>query len=209
METKKGFTLWFTGIPSSGKTTLAQKVGEELKKHLLKIEHLDDDLLIENFYSDSLSGKEDKDTYINRIGFICRLLTKNNIITIVSANSPSRQIRDKNRELIGRFIEIYTKCPIETCVLRDTKGLYKKALRGEIKNLTGISDTYEEPFYPEISIDTEEETVENSTSKILKYLEDNNYIPKPQKSTEKSNQQFYTKEEEEKIKKRLAELEYV
>ena len=191
-----GFTIWFTGIPSSGKTTLAKMLACELKKRQFRVEHLDDDILMEKFYSGlAYCGEdrhiEDRHIYIKRIAFICNLLARNNIISIVSVNSNNREIRNNNRGLIGKYIEIYTKCPIETCILRDPKGLFKKALTGEIKNLCGISDTYEEPFFPEIAIDTEKETVDASIYTILSYLESNSYISKITTPSPEEFEKFY------------------
>jgi adenylyl-sulfate kinase len=121
-------------------------------------------------------SKEDRDTNILRIGFVAHLLSRNGVAVITAAISPYRDIRDQNRKLIGEFVEVYARCSIEELTRRDVKGLYEKALRGEIQNFTGISDPYEEPLNPEVVVDTEQETVEESMAKILAALEEKGYI---------------------------------
>ena len=173
---QKGFTLWFTGLSGAGKSTIAQKVTQTLLDRGLKVELLDGDVVRTNLSKGLGFSKEDRDIHIKRIGFVCSLLTRNGIIAIASVISPYREIRDHNRRLIGNFVEVYVKCSLETCIKRDVKGLYKKALAGEIKNYTGISDPYEEPLNPEILIDTDKLTEEESVAKILKTLEELGYL---------------------------------
>ena len=201
MESQNGFTLWFTGLSGSGKTTLAKIVEKELKNRGLKVELLDGDVVRTNLSKGLGFSKEDRDINIKRIGFVCNLLTRNDVIAIASAISPYRAVRDSNRELIGNFIEVYVKCSIEECIKRDVKGLYKKALTGEIKNYTGVSDPYEEPVDPEIYVDTEKEKIGESFSKIISFLEANAYIPsrfnKGDKPAE-AEEYVYTEEEEKK-----------
>ena len=198
----KGFTLWFTGMSGSGKSTLARMVEEELLNRGMKVEILDGDIVRTNLSKGLGFSKEDRDENIKRIGFVCQLLTRNGVVAIAAAISPYREIRDENRKKIGRFVEVFVKCPVEKLIERDVKGLYKKALSGEIKNFTGISDPYEEPLNPEIVVETDEETVEESFNKIITYLEDMGYIPKLEEET-------YSKEDEEKIKDRLESLGYL
>lgn len=163
---QKGFTLWFTGLSGAGKTTIAQKVEHILRDRGLKVESLDGDVVRTNLSKGLGFSKEDRDINIKRIGFVCNLLTRNGVIAIASAISPYREIRDHNRRLIGNFVEVYVKCSLETCIKRDVKGLYKKALAGEIKNYTGASDPYEEPLNPEIIIDTDKKTATECVQRI-------------------------------------------
>ena len=198
----KGFTIWFTGLPCSGKSTLAEKVEEILLERGMKVEVLDGDVVRTNLSKGLGFSKEDRDINIRRIGFVCHLLTRNDVVAIGAAISPYRQIRDENRRLIGRFVEVYCKCSLEELKKRDIKGMYAKAERGEIKNFTGVSDPYEEPLKPEVIVETDKETEEQSVERIIRTLELMGYIP-PEEREE------YTKEEEEKIKERLRALGYI
>jgi adenylylsulfate kinase len=175
---ERGFTIWFTGPPCSGKTTLSKKVEAELRKRrLTKIELLDGDVVRTNLSKGLGFSKEDRDTNIKRIGFVCKLLSRNGVIAIAAAISPYREVRDYNRKEIGNFVEVYCKCPLEVCIQRDVKGLYKKALAGEIKNYTGVDDPYEEPLNPEVILETDKESYEESVAKIIRKLEMLGYIP--------------------------------
>jgi len=198
----KGFTIWFTGLPCSGKSTLAEKVEEMLLERGMKVEVLDGDVVRTNLSKGLGFSQEDRDINIRRIGFVCHLLTRNDVVAIGAAISPYRQIRDENRRLIGRFVEVYCKCSLEELKKRDVKGMYAKAERGEIKNFTGVSAPYEEPLKPEVIVETDKETEEQSVEKIIRTLELMGYIP-PEEREE------YTKEEEEKIKERLRALGYI
>lgn len=198
----KGFTIWFTGLPCSGKSTLAEKVEEILLERGMKVEVLDGDVVRTNLSKGLGFSKEDRDINIRRIGFVCHLLTRNDVVAIGAAISPYRQIRDENRRLIGRFVEVYCKCSLEELKKRDIKGMYAKAERGEIKNFTGVSDPYEEPLKPEVIVETDKETEEQSVERIIRTLELMGYIP-PEEREE------YTKEEEQKIKERLRALGYI
>jgi adenylyl-sulfate kinase len=189
-------------MPCSGKTTLAEKVQEILLERGMKVELLDGDVVRTNLSKGLGFSKEDRDTNIRRIGFVCDLLTRNGIVALASAVSPYRAIREENRQKIGRYAEVYVQASVEELTKRDVKGMYEKALRGEIKNFTGIDDPYEEPENPEILIETEKETVDESVDKIIRTLEIMNYIP-PSGSTE------YSEDEEEKIKSRLKDLGYI
>jgi adenylylsulfate kinase len=199
----KGFTLWFTGLPCSGKSTLAKGVEEILLERGMKVEVLDGDIVRTNLTKGLGFSKEDRDTNIRRIGFVCHLLTRNDVVAIAAAISPYKEIRDENRKLIGRFAEIYVKCPVEIAEQRDVKGMYEKARKGEIKNFTGIDDPYEPPEKPEVIVDTEKESVEDSIEKIIRTLELMGYIPPSGVEEE------YSPEEEEKIKQRLRDLGYI
>src|SRR5438552_1109434 len=173
---ERGFTLWFTGLSGAGKSTIAEAIAPVLRERGRKVEILDGDIVRTNLSKGLGFSKEDRDTNILRIGFVAHLLSRNGVAVITAAISPYRDIRDQNRALIGDFVEVYAKCTIEELTRRDVKGLYDKALKGEIKNFTGISDPYEEPLNPEVVVDTEKETAEESTAKILDYLESKGYI---------------------------------
>lgn len=198
----RGFTVWFTGLSGSGKTTASNMVAETLCRRGIKVEILDGDIIRENLSRGLGFSKEDRDINIHRIGFVCNLLTRNGITAVAAAISPYKDIRDQNRKLIGNFVEVYMKCSIEELIRRDPKGLYKKALAGEIKNFTGISDPYEEPENPEVVCDTEKESPRESHDKVIKKLEELGFI-------EPQQEQAYTAEEEAKIQKRLEDLGYL
>ena len=174
----QAFTLWFTGLSGSGKSTLSERVAAELRKRGEKVEVLDGDEVRTNLSKGLSFSKEDRDINIKRIGYVCHLLTRNGIWAISAAISPYRAVREHNREMIGNFIEIYVECSIEKLAERDVKGLYKKALAGEVKNFTGVSDPYEPPLNPEIKVSSENETVEESLKKIMNYLESQGYLPR-------------------------------
>lgn len=174
---ERGFTLWFTGLSGAGKTTIAHAIEPILRERGLKVEILDGDVVRTNLSKGLGFSKEDRDTNILRIGFVAHLLSRNGVAVITAAISPYREIRDQVRAQIGDFIEVYVKCPIEELVRRDVKGLYEKALKGEIQNFTGVSDPYEEPLNPEVIVETDRETVEESVAKILAVLESRGYVP--------------------------------
>ena len=174
---RKGCTLWFTGLSGAGKSTLAGHLATELQRRGINVEILDGDEVRTNLSKGLGFSKEDRDTNIKRIGYVCKLLSRNGVIAISAAISPYREIRDYNREQIGSFIEIYVRCSIEELTRRDVKGLYKKALAGEIKNFTGVSDPYEPPLKPEITVDSERQSEQESLRSILDYLEQHEWIP--------------------------------
>jgi adenylyl-sulfate kinase len=173
---QKGFTLWFTGLSGAGKTTLARLVDAELRGRGHNVEVLDGDVVRTNLSKGLGFSKEDRDTNIRRIGFVCNLLTRNGVVAIAAAISPYRAIRDEVRVQIGSFVEVYIACPIDVLAERDVKGLYKKALAGEIKNFTGIDDPYEEPFNAEIVIHSDSETPEQSAARIIARLEELDHL---------------------------------
>jgi adenylylsulfate kinase len=199
----QGFTLWFTGLPCSGKTTIADAVDKELQNRGLRVESLDGDEIRRHLCSDLGFTKKDRDTNIRRMGFIAKLLSRNDVVTLGAFVSPYNEVRDHLRSEIDTFIEVYVRCPVEVCIERDVKGMYKKALAGEIQNFTGVSDPYEEPVNPEIVVDTDEETIEESVMKVLQKLEKLVCIPVMSESVS------YAAKDEEKIKKRLKVLGYI
>jgi adenylyl-sulfate kinase len=169
---QKGFTLWFTGLSGAGKSTLARLVETELISRGLRVEVLDGDVIRTNLSKGLGFSKEDRDTNIRRIGFVCNLLTRNQVVAIAAAISPYREVRDEVRRDIGTFVEVYVKCPIDVLAERDVKGLYKRALAGEIKNFTGVDDPYEAPLTSELTVETDLETPEESAARIIAKLEE-------------------------------------
>jgi len=178
MEEQKGFTLWFTGLSGSGKTTLAKALIPHLRERGLKVERLDGDIVRQSLTRDLGFSKEDRDKNIERVTFVAKLLTRNGVATICSFISPYIARRDQSRAEIGNFVECYVECPLDTLVERDVKGLYKKALAGEIQNFTGVSDPYEPPPNPEIIVNSATQTIEESTAIILRRLEELGYLPR-------------------------------
>ncbi len=172
----RGFTLWFTGLSGAGKSTLANLVAAELRRRGRNVEILDGDEVRTNLSKGLGFSKEDRDTNIKRIGYVCKLLSRNGVVAISAAISPYKDVRDYNRQHIGNFVEVYVTCSIEELTRRDVKGLYKKALAGEIQNFTGVSDPYEPPTSPEIAVDSERQTVDESSKQILGYLEQHGWI---------------------------------
>jgi adenylylsulfate kinase len=181
VSNRKGFTLWFTGLSGAGKTTLATKLVGELQAREVKVELLDGDEVRTNLSKGLGFSKEDRDTNIRRIGYVSRLLSRNGVGVIAAAISPYREVRDEVRRGVERdgadFIEVYVKCPIDVLAERDVKGLYKKALAGEITGFTGISDPYEEPLAPDITIETDKDEVEVSAATIIDELVRRGLVP--------------------------------
>lgn len=174
----KGFILWFTGLSGSGKSTLASYLTPILRERGTPVEVLDGDEVRENLSKGLGFSKEDRDTNIRRIGYVANLLARNGCCSITAAISPYRSVRDEVREMTDNFIEIYVEAPLEVVEERDTKGLYKKAREGVIKNFTGISDPYEEPATPEVTVHTGAESIEESANKIVAYLESCGFVTK-------------------------------
>jgi adenylylsulfate kinase len=172
----KGFTLWFTGLSGAGKSTLSEAIEHRLKASGQKVEVLDGDVVRTHLSKGLGFSREDRDTNIKRIAFVCGLLTRNDVICISAAISPYRETRQWARDHIGDFVEVYVKCPIEVCRQRDVKGLYKLVDEGKIKGFTGVDDPYEEPEHPELIVETDKETVEESVERIFARLEDLGYL---------------------------------
>src|SRR5512142_2009288 len=169
---QQGFTLWFTGLSGAGKTTVSRRVAEELRARGRKVEILDGDVVRENLSKGLGFSKEDRDTNIRRIGWVCQVLSRNGVVAIGAAISPYRAIRDEIRAKIPNFVEVYVEAPIDVLAERDVKGLYKKALAGEIKNFTGVDDPYESPLAPEVTVETDSQSPEESAARIIARLEE-------------------------------------
>jgi len=186
MAMNKGFTIWFTGLSGAGKSTLSEAVEERLKARGRNVEILDGDIVRTHLSKGLGFSKEDRDTNIKRIAFVCGLLTRNGVACISAAISPYRETRDWAREHIGNFMEVYVKCPIEVCRQRDVKGLYKLADEGKIKGFTGVDDPYEEPLHPELIVQTDQETVAESVARIFAKLEELGYL-EPEEAPEEDS----------------------
>ena len=199
---QQGFTLWFTGLSGAGKTTLARIVETELKSRGHRVEVLDGDIIRTNLSKGLGFSKQDRDTNIRRIGFVCNLLTRNDVVAIAAAISPYRDIREEVRNQIGSFVEVFVKCPINVLAERDVKGLYKKALAGEIKNFTGVDDPYEEPLAAEVVVATDTEAPEQSAARIMARLEEMSLVAAAEPAG-------YSEEDEEEVRRRLEALGYV
>ena len=169
----KGFTLWFTGLSGAGKTTIAEIVGPELERRGLTVEYLDGDVVRTHLSKGLGFSKEDRDTNIERIGWVASRFTRHGAAVLVSAISPYEETRRKARDLVeehGPFVEVFVATSVEECARRDVKGLYEKAFSGEIKEFTGVSDPYEEPANPELRIDTEAHEPEESAQIVVEKL---------------------------------------
>jgi len=174
---ERGFVLWFTGLPASGKTTVASIVKEELLGIGRRVELLDGDVLRRDLDPEIGFSPEDRAIHIRRVAYVSELLARNGVAVLVCLVSPYIHTRASARELVGeKFIEVYVRCSLETCISRDPKGLYRRALAGEIPNMTGIGDPYEEPPNPEVVVDTEENTAEENAAAVLAKLRELGYI---------------------------------
>ncbi|MFZ5803073.1 MAG: adenylyl-sulfate kinase [Candidatus Omnitrophota bacterium] len=172
----KPVTVWFTGLPSSGKTTLAHRLEAQCKIWGILPEMLDGDVVRTHLSKGLGFSKEDRNINIERIGFVCHLLVKHGAMVIVSAISPYREAREHNRRMIGNFVEIYVKTSGAECERRDVKGLYKKARRGEIRGMTGVDDPYEEPLNADVVCETEKEPPDSLVAKVVAKLEALGYL---------------------------------
>ena len=173
----QGVTVWLTGLPSAGKSTIAVRLAEVLTAWGQSIELLDGDEIRERLSKGLGFSRQDRDENIRRISYVARLLTKHGVIAVVAAISPYRATRDEARSEIGRFVEVHVNCELAECVRRDVKGLYKKALSGQIQQFTGISDPYEEPLTPEAVVNTHPETLDQSVAKVIETLGLLGYLP--------------------------------
>jgi adenylylsulfate kinase len=177
----KGFTLWFTGLPCSGKSVLADAVAEELKLKGMKVERLDGDIVRKSLTKDLGFSEEDRNMNIERVTFVAKLLTRNGVAVLASFVSPYNKIRAYSRKEIGEYILVYVKCSLEECENRDVKGMYAKARAGEIKDFTGIDHPFEEPDSADIIVETDKETVEESKEIVIKALLQMGYLPNKHK----------------------------
>src|SRR5579883_2623676 len=171
-----GFTIWFTGLSGSGKSTLSDVIEKRLRERGRNVEVLDGDIVRTHLSKGLGFSREDRDTNIKRIAFVCSLLTRNGVICISAAIAPYREAREWARKEIGNFVEVYVKCPIEVCRARDVKGLYKLVDEGKITGFTGVDDPYEEPEHPELVSETDKETPEESVQRIFEKLVELGYL---------------------------------
>ncbi len=182
-----GFTIWFTGLSGAGKSTLSEILEKRLHARGRNVEILDGDIVRTHLSKGLGFSREDRDTNIKRIAFVCSLLTRNGVVCISAAISPYREAREWARHEIANFVEIYVKCPLDVCRERDVKGLYKLVDEGKIKNFTGVDDPYEEPLNPELVIETDKESVEESIQRILAKLEELGYLEPLDESEQVTN----------------------
>ena len=173
----QGVTVWLTGLPSAGKSTIAVRLAEVLTAWGQQVELLDGDEIRERLSKGLGFSRQDLDENIRRISYVARLLTKHGVVAVVAAISPYRSTRDEARAEIGRFVEVHVNCELAECVRRDVKGLYKKALSGQIQQFTGISDPYEEPLTPEAVVNTHAEALDESVAKVVETLGLLGYLP--------------------------------
>lgn len=173
-----GFTCWLTGLSGAGKSTIAAELAKALDELSAPYEYLDGDIIRTNLSKGLGFSREDRDTNVLRVGFVCNLLNKHGVNTVVAMISPYQDTREKLRFYLPNFIEVYVATPLEVCIERDTKGLYKKALSNEIPEFTGISSPYEAPKNPDLALKTHEESLEQCVERILKYLHSREFILK-------------------------------
>ena len=205
MELEKGMLIWFTGVAASGKTTVARALEKALKERGIKVENLDADEIRANLSPDLGYTARDRDLNTKRLAYMGKLLTRNGVSAIVAAVSPLREHRDRARGMVDHFVEVFVKCSLEVCKQRDPKGLYKRAERGEIKDIAGLHQPYEEPEKPKALLETDKHDVDACVKKLLLTMETLKYIPKGETMGSKP----YSDEEEEKVKERLRGLGYI
>jgi len=199
---QQGFTVWFTGLSGSGKSTLAGMLRDALQVRGNSCEVLDSGRIRQALNRSLGFTREEIETNLRRIAYDCKLLNRNGVIAIVAAVSPYRDMRDAIRADVGRFIEVYCRCPLEVLARRDKSGLFEKAQQGEIAHVAGVNAPYEEPFKPEVLINTDVDALEDEVRRILSTLEILGYLPKHGTAE-------YTADEEAMIKRRLQDLGYI
>jgi len=173
---REGFTIWLTGLSGAGKSTLAERLEKRLTSEGIEVEVLDGDIVRTHLSKGLGFSRADRDTNILRIAFVASLLSRHHVAVITAAISPYADTRQQAREHIGNFVEVYVRCSLDELIRRDVKGLYEKAIRGELEHFTGISDPYEEPESPEVIVHTDRETVDESVGKILDALHERGYL---------------------------------
>ncbi len=173
---QKGAALWFTGLPCSGKSAIADRLAAILKERGYYVERLDGDIVRQDLTRDLGFSKEDRDENIRRVTFVTKLLARNGVFVLTSFISPYREMRDRARQQVENFMEIYVNTSLETCMQRDVKGMYKKAMAGQIKEFTGVSDPYEAPLNPELILVTDHESLEESAGKVLARMKELGYL---------------------------------
>jgi adenylylsulfate kinase len=202
---EEGFTIWFTGLSGAGKSTLANLLAEQLRERGKRVELLDGDEVRQNLSSGLGFSKADRDANIRRIAYVAKLLSRNGVVAITAAISPYRDIRDEARAEIKNFVEVFVDCPLEVCEERDIKGLYARARAGEITQFTGISDPYEPPINPEVTVHTDRESPGQDVSTIVEALGTLGYLPREAVGVGSA----YTPEEEAQVEERLRNLGYL
>lgn len=202
----QGFTVWFTGLSGSGKTTISEMVVRQLRERGLKVETLDGDVVRTHLSAGLGFSREDRDANIRRIGWVCELLNRNDVVAVVAAISPYRAARDEVRAQVERFVEVYLEAPIDVLAGRDPKGLYRKAQAGEITGFTGVDDPYEPPLNAEVVCHTDgRETPDESAAKVISKLEEIGCIPVAPPAASDA----YTADEESEVTDRLRDLGYL
>jgi len=204
----KGFVVWFTGVAASGKSTIAAIVEQKLRARGLKVENLDSDEVRRNISPNLGYTLEARDENTKRLAFLGKLLSRNRVAVLITAVSSLREFRDRARSQIENFIEVYVTCPLEECKKRDPKGLYRRAERGEVNDIAGVHQPYEEPLNAEAVLETDVSTADQCADKVIETLENIGYVSRCVQPKALAGE-AYSAEEEEKIKKRLRDLGYI
>jgi adenylyl-sulfate kinase len=200
--TQEGFTVWFVGLTGSGKSTLAERLRDDLARRGRAAELLDAGKIRQQLNRDLGFTRDDVEKNLKRIGYECKLLNRNGVVAIVAAISPYRDVRDAVRADVGRWVEIYCRCSMDTLLNRDTKGLLQQAQDGKLDNVAGINAPFDEPIKPEVLLNTDTESPDDCSAKILTTLEMLGYLEQVKPAT-------YSKREEELIRQRLQDLGYL